>query len=140
MVKHTLTSHAGSSYIRGCLVLPSHVGDWSINNSLWKQFWMMDWYIKFMILIFQDCFVTSTLEIVTSQWNVSTSGLSESGPTLQAVINYCMGHWVLLLEVYEIFKDIEGFMLYLKSKFLISRCMNKKENICIFWNWWICYM
>lgn len=89
---------------------------------------MTDWYIEFMILIFQDCFVTRTLEIVTSQWNVSTSGLSESGPILKAVVNYCIGHWVWLLEVYEIFKDIEGFTLYLKSKFFISRCMNRREN------------
>lgn len=132
MVKHPLTSHAGSSYIKGCLVLPSHVGDWGINNSFMKQFSMMDWYIEFMILIFQGCFVTTILEIVTSQWNVSTSGLSESGPILKAVAKYCMGHWVLLLEVYEIFKDIEGFTLYLKSKFLISRCMNRRENQLFF--------
>lgn len=129
MVKHPLTSHAGSGYIKGCLVLPLHVGDWSINNYFVKAIlddrlthWVYDSYI-------QVCFVTNTLEIVTSHWNVSTSGPSESRPILKAVANYCTDHWVLLLEVNEIFKNIEGFTLYLKINFLISRCMNRRKNV-----------
>lgn len=76
---------------------------------------MMDWYLEFDSYI-PVWFCTSTLGIVTSQWNVSTSGLSESGPILKAVPNYRMGRWVLLLEVYEIFKDFEGFTLFLLKK------------------------
>lgn len=80
----------------------------------------MDLYTGFMILVLQDCFVTSTLEIVTSEGNVSILASSESVPISKAVANYWMGHWALLLEVYEILEDIEGFTLYLKSNFKLA--------------------
>lgn len=38
-----------------------------------------------------------------------------------------MDQGVLLLEVYEILEDIEDFTLYLKSKFLIGRRINRRE-------------
>lgn len=78
---------------------------------------MMDWYTEFMIPVLQDCFVTSTLEIATSEGNVSILVPSESAPISKALANYWMGHWALLLEVYEILEDIEGFTPYLKSNF-----------------------
>lgn len=49
---------------------------------------MMDLYTGFMILVLQDCFVTSTLEIVTSEGNVSILASSESVPISKAVANY----------------------------------------------------